>query len=60
MTEKQYNIITGLCLFAAIISGVLIDELPQYKYWFMTMAGVTALIAIVTYFTNLWNPINKT
>lgn len=54
MNKQIYNLIADVCMFFVIVSGLLFDRYPEHGILLGTIVGLSALVAIVTYFFNQW------
>lgn len=55
MTERAYNSIINICTAVAVISAVLFDAVPLFKWAFLSFGLVAGVTSTITHFYDQWN-----
>ncbi len=49
-SEKKYDAIANICVFAAVGSAILYDHFPQWRWEFLLLGVASGLVAVGAYF----------
>jgi hypothetical protein len=59
MTMKNYDRLANLCVFVLVVTALMADHFPEYKWLFAVVAGGAALAASISYLRAQWFAIDE-
>src|SRR5438105_344338 len=54
MNTRSYNWISHSCIFVIVVSALLFDKIPRFKWIFAALGLLSGLVALGIYFYNQW------